>query len=430
MVVNNAEYQQMSKQALREFEIAISSECWLDEHYCRVFGLNSDLYKGFPRPSKWVGFAKKNPKVIWIIFRLCELAWIVGGGAAYYFFQMSSYYGRSLFVPYKAFKNEGDAEYAVVFSRRAMDVIGDCSIGRSPQSWVLFPWVPQKSHDKGQHVLNVLSVVKFSDFIMAFWLSIRALYTIGLRRASRGGSGALPTYIAFQWFLARIALNKLGAGTFIISEHHDRWAVLVDCLVGRKSGDGASLTVVQHGVESNLKAAHRLKNVSALYVYDEDSLRAFEENIVDMSTTNKALNVCFYIPKIALSVLDDSRFPHDMSVLVVGHPSEEPLHAHIYDRLLKGRDINVIYKPHPTVRVSKRLRKMGWVVWEEKEEFPLVDLLIAYPSTLVEEYRAVGVEAAVHPYSIAVEDAQSYLSNLAGILEVFLTKTKGKAKND
>jgi len=429
--LKNKSYIQLSKQLLSEFETAVSSECSIDDHYRHAYGLSSDAYEGLPRPAKWVGFAKNNPRVIFFIFQLCKFLWVVGGGVIYYFTQMSLYFYRSFFLPYRACENQVDAEFALGFSRRAMDVIGDCSIGREPRCWVVFPWVKKKTYGEMQHILDILSLVKFADFIMAFSLSIKALYTVGLRRTSFGARRRiLPTYIAFQWFLARIALDKLNARIFIMAEHHDRWAVLADFLVGSKLSYGASLVIVQHGVESNLKAAHRLRNVSRLYVYDESSLEAFDNNIVDVCSVKKNLDVCFYMPSISLSVLDSAKFPHKVSVLFVGHPSAEALHVSIYEKLLKGHDVNVIYKPHPTVRENKELRKLGWVIWEKSEEFPRVDLLISYPSTLVEEYHAVGVDAVVHPYAIAVEDAENYLSNLSEVLEIFLTKAKGKIKND
>ncbi|MDO9623697.1 MAG: hypothetical protein Q7J46_06875 [Pseudomonas sp.] len=429
--LKNSEYQQISKQLLSEFEIAVHSECSIDEHYRRAFSLNNDNFAGIPRPAKWVGFAKKSPAMLFIIFQLCKLAWILGGGAVYYFFQMTCYFCRSLFMPYRVLENQVGDEFALGFSRRAMDVIADCSIGRQPDCWILLPWVRKKSHDESQHVVDVLSMVRFADFIMAFSLSIRALYTVGLARAGRGvGGRVLSTYIAFQWFLARIALNKLNAKFFIIAEHHDRWAVLADCLVQSKLSYGASLVIVQHGVESSLKASHRLRNVSRLYVYNEESLRIFEKNIIDMSVVKNRLDVCFYMPRISLKTLDCSKFPHEVSVLMVGHPSVEPLHVNIYETLLKGRDFNVIYKPHPTVRESKELRKIGWVIWENKDEFPIVNILVSYPSTLVEEYHAAGIEAVVHPYAISVDNAANYLSNLSAVLEVFLTKAGGNIKND
>ena len=428
--LRNRECLQLFRQFLREFEVAVHSECSIDEHYRRKF-INDDNFAGLPRPSRWVGFAKKNPLMLFIVFQLGKLFWFLGGGVAYYFFQMSFYFSRSLFMPYRILEDQIDTEFALGFSRRAMDVIGDCSIGRKPDCWILFPWVRKKVHAESQRVVEILSMVKFTDFITAFSLSIWALYTVGLARAGGGmGGRILQTYMAFQWFLARVALNKLNAKFFIVAEHHDRWAVLADYLVKSKLSCGASLVIVQHGVESNLKAAHRLRNLSRLYVYDEESLRVFERNIIDMRVVGNKLNVCFYMPRISLRVLDAYKFPHKISVLVVGHPSEEPLHVSIYERLLKGRDVNVIYKPHPTVRESKEIRKLGWVVWKNKDEFPLVDILISYPSTLVEEYRAVGVDAIVHPYAIRVGDATNYFSSLSAVIENLLTKADGKIKND
>lgn len=431
MSLETSEYSDLCRCLLREFEIALNSECSIDEHYRRAFGLRGNKFVGLPRPSKWVGYAKKNPAVLFAIFKFSKVIWVLGGAGIYFFCQMAFYFCRSLCVPSGSVEDRTGNEFALGFSKRAMDVIDSCSIGRKPDCWVLFPWVRKSSLDESQRVIDILSVVGFADFVMAFLLSIKALYTVGLTRTGgRGGSRVLPTYIAFQWFLARIALNKLNARFFITAEHHDRWAVLADCLVESKLRYGSSLVVVQHGVESSLKAAHRLRNISRLYVYNEDSLRVFQENIIDMSFVGGGLNVCFYMSEIFLKPLDVSKFPFGVSVLIVGHPSVEALHVFIYNTLLKGRNLNVIYKPHPTVRESKELRYLGWSVWENKDEFPEVDILISYPSTLVDEYSAVGVKAVVHPYAVSVVDAASYLGHLSAVIEVILSNVRGKVVYD
>lgn len=427
----NKSPKQSFDQLMSEFKVAVFSECSIDDHYRHAFGFNDNSFVGLPRPSRWVGFAKKYPAMLIAIFQFAKLAWVLGGGVAYFFYQLSVYFIKSLFVPYKTLGGQVETEFALGFSNRAMDVIGECSIGRQPDFWILFPWVRKKNHDKSLHVIDALSMVNFADFIIAFTLSVRALYTVGLARSGRGvGSMILPTYIAFQWFLARVILSKFNAKFFILSEHHDRWAVLADYLVKSKLVYGTSLVVVQHGVESNLKAAHRLRAVSRLYVYDEESLMAFENNIIDVGFVKDKLDVCFYMPRLTLKPLDNYKFPYKISVLVVGHPSEEPLHVNLYKTLLEGLDINVIYKPHPTVRESKIVRKMGWFIWRDTEEFPVVDILISYPSTLVEEYHAVGIGAVIHPCGLGVDVAESYFSNVSAVLEVILSRVGGEVVND
>jgi hypothetical protein len=418
-------------QLMSEFEVAVANECSIDDHYRRVYGLSNELYEGLPRPAKWVGFARSNPNVVFLVFQIFKLLWVFGGGALYFFMQMSLYLCKSFFLPGRYSQRLIYDEVALGFSRRAMDVIGQASIGREASCWVLFPWVQKKDFTEVQHVVNILGLVDLKDFINSLFLSIKALYTVGFRDE---GSGArrrvLSTYIAFQWFLARFALAKLNARVYVMAEHHDRWAVLADFLVRAKLSSGASLSVVQHGVESSLKSTHRLKNVSRLYVYDGASLEAFKYNILDMGAIGERLEVCFYTPHISLSDLDVKKFPHKLTVLFVGHPSSEALHVSIYERFLKGGEVNVIYKPHPTVRENRGLHKLGWVVWGNKEEFPRVDLLISYPSTLVEEYRAVGISAAVHPYALAIDDAGDYLTGLSDILENIFIEAKRGVKND
>lgn len=425
VILNSVGRRHLSRRYLMEFDAAVRSECAIDEHYRHVLGVNDKDFVGLPRPAKWISFAKNNPFVLVVFYHLLKLVWFAGGGVVYFLFQMSFYFVRSLFVPCKEFDCGVNREYALGFSRRAMDVVGEISLGRNPDCWVLFPWVRKKKHGDFQNVIDILELARFSDFAMAFALSAKALYKVGLISVG-GESRFLQTYIAYQWFLARLTLEKLNADYFVIAEHHDRWAVLADCLVSGKLNFGSSLVVVQHGVESTLKAVHKLSNVSRLYVYDESSLRIFKENIISSCGVG---GVCFYRYSIDLKLLDRSVFPCKTAALIVGHPSVESLHIGIYESLLKGRDINVIYKPHPTVRESQEVRRAGWFVWRTKEDFPLVDIVISYPSTLVDEYSLAGVGAVVHPYAITLFDAADYLEKLSAVLDVVLSEENGRGGN-
>lgn len=80
------------------------------------------------------------------------------------------------------------------------------------------------------------------------------------------------------------------------------------------------------------------------------------------------------------------------------------------------------YKPHPTAPMSASMKQVGWEIIEDVSTFPLVDLLIAYPSTLVVEYEGLGIPAAVHPMNLGCEDAVRYVKSVCELIDSIKAK--------
>ena len=378
-----------------------------------------------PRPSKW--FHKAGSRLPVLKMGGCALSVIWPRGLAAIFGAVEFL----LFLVHMKFKAGGpsraipQAVYGLGFSSRAAEVIRGDAFPSPPTCWLTLPWVPLVTPAAARQV-NALSLLRFRDLLAAYLLAMRAIRVMSRYRPT--APWILQTYTAFRWFAVRAALAKISA-PFWMAEHFDRWAVLADSVVWRRGllagkGDAPRLVLVQHGIvgvpseaaEEDLpfSLSYKLKAVDALYVYDHSSSAIFKEKILGRRAA-ATVNVQFFKPSLLLS---DGRRAGKFGILFVGNPVCERLHLFLYDRLRHYPDIQVFYKPHPTSAASNNVKSESWEFISDKTWYPNVDLLIAYPSTLVTEYAVFEVDALIHPLNLEVQNAESFLRSVESRLEL------------
>jgi hypothetical protein len=258
------------------------------------------------------------------------------------------------------------------------------------------------------------------------------LVTYALARHPNRSKWTLQSYTAFRWFLVRYAIDRI-SGPLVIAEHFDRWAVLIDRSIResrRKTifDSGRRLVLIQHGAlggmrmdNAPLKLPIKLGCVDMLYAYDESEEDLFRNSILISRRIDQSLRVEYFKPSIKLSGEPISSRPR---ILFVGHPICEHFHAALYCGLKEAGDVDFFYKPHPKASMSSDMAKFGWKIIYNSEIFPRVDLLIAYPSTLVIEYKESGIEALVHPIDIRIERLPEFISHAHKLIEVIDTRTR------
>jgi hypothetical protein len=267
--------------------------------------------------------------------------------------------------------------------------------------------------------IDCLSILDPYQILHALLVSIQVHVSL---IGNKNKNLVMQSYAALDWILMLTAIEKLSPKELIIAEHHDRWAVLADyyCSAMRSSGASIDFVLVQHGVEHEQtyceirskgeykEVPYRLRSVTEAYFYDENQFRIFKECIFDNAReSTSALKVNFY--RFRLKTFD---FGYDgVVVMFVGHPSCEQFQADLYRKISRSRNCCFLYKPHPTVKNLKTVSP-GWILIQESSQFPKVDLLVAYPSTLVDEYRNIGVDSFVHPLRSADCDLEKSAAEL------------------
>ena len=313
----------------------------------------------------------------------------------------------------------------LALSSRVGDIIIQRDFEKLPHVWITVPWAPLRQLPVNAVSVDVFSLLSMKELWQAFCDALHATYVIlGRKRTSKWG---LQSYTAFRWFVVRAAVDKF-SGKFVMVEHYDRWAVLVDSSVraNRKSVFSSSavqvreLVLIQHGTLGNLgspaadasdalKLPRKLGSVSQLYVYGVESENIFKRDVLTEGCVRRGLSVHYFKPSIDLiDILTSS----GLRLLFVGHPLCESLHKYVFESLNAQLDFKGYYKQHPMAPMSASMKDVGWEIIEDISTFPAVDLLIAYPSTLVVEYDGLGIPAAVHPMNLGCEDAENYMKSV------------------
>lgn len=417
------------KRIITNFLKATENEIFLDRYLFALGGASPEEMGYLPRPTKWISWGKRFPNVFLAIWRLVYLVWLCGGGAIYYISQAIQLYWQKGNSEPNMPCTDDDSGYVLALSARVGDIVHTGHIPDMPNNWVTMPWVTLSQVPEGVNCVSVVDLLSLRDVVRAVRDAIFAIYV--MRRRKRMSPWLLQSYTAFRWFAVRSAVDKLH-GHLLMAEHFDRWAVLVDSSVrnvkfrNMESGllEKRALTLVQHGAigglgkvrggeqgEEAFNLPQRLNEVSKLYVYARMDELDFKDKVLSKACVKNGVKVNYYQPSITLTNLDGYRGP---KILFVGHPVCEALHMHLYKTLKKSFDFKAYYKPHPLSGMSSEVSDLDWSIITDPKCFPLVDILISYPSTLVVEYSALGIPSISHPLNLSAESADEYISLVSG----------------
>ncbi len=380
------------------FHKAAANGAAFDRFYYDFFSLDREAYGDIPRPALWAN----NVKALRWVPRLQVFIYYVWKYFSYllFFLQITRLMLRRFFCADIQVSKVNRQVVALGVCQRSVDVIGKSYLKDKSQYVWLIPSGVELDVDKDCY-LSSSEMLNLSDlfYVLYFACRIHAKMT-----ALNDKSKIFQTYSVVNWLVIFMSLIKLKPDTVVTSEHHDRWAVLVDTYCGYMKILGVekiNFVMVQHGSEF-LSTYKKLKdigycdglpckiiNVTDIFVYDNLQLGIFRENILKSGCR---LNYFFYQYDLLLTPVNDDR----KKILIVGNSFCESFHIKIYDDLYFKYNYLWIYKPHPVQKPSKAVLTVGWRVVDDSSFFPKVDLVISYPSTLVSEYMSAGVDVVEH----------------------------------
>lgn len=406
-----------------DFFAAIKNEVAVDEMFLELSKTSAEEVGHFPRVPHWIGKVRRQPYLVHTASRLARIIWTFGGSMLYFLLE----YLKILHI-YRSVNtlNCANSDEAILgLSVRVYKIITPGQFPDLPQTWLTLPWVTPHELPEGANELPMLSILNRQDLLSA--LADAVIVTLRMQRHRCLSCWVLQSYTAFRWFLVRRAIDRL-SGTLVTTEHYDRWAVLIDRSVRecrRTLGCSRNLIVVQHGLmgqlnqESGIRSARlnlptRIRQVDELYVYNSNEASAFRSDVFAYSTNTQEIKIHFFKPLITLSV---NSISSRKKILFVGHPVCEKFHIELYKKIRTWGDIEVYYKPHPKATMSASLAEVEWNLISEEHFFPIVDLLVSYPSTLVLEYEGKGIPASIHPIDVNLEDLPSFTVKTKKIIE-------------
>ncbi|MBM3117389.1 hypothetical protein [Jeongeupia naejangsanensis] len=392
---------------------ALRNEIAVDEKALALSGLPPRAQVRLPRPALWLSMGRKAAWILPFFKEAAGVLWRVFG-AVYFGFQRNSLHGLD-----SARLQPQLGGQILALSSRCGDIVHAGHIKPLPSQWLTLPWAPLGPLPEGAQQTPMLSLLSDEDMDRALRLARCAHRVVHRRRKLR--VWGLQTYTALRWFAVRFVIDKL-PGPLLMVEHFDRWAVLVDSSVAasRRNDRSRYLTLMQHGsvgAEENYSALNvnlpsRLRAVAHLHVYSDADAAVFRRSILSTSCEHRGVEVSYFRPRIELiKFTAETTKPR---VLFVGHPLCEALHLRVLETLLLQQDVLAYYKPHPVAaKNSAAVFQQVWTVIEGRGEFPEVDLLVSYPSTMVQEYKTHGVAAVVHPIDLGADNAADLVVEIA-----------------
>lgn len=420
---------------LADYLRATENEIAIDTSLYEMLGLQPSQGGYLPRPGKSLSRLAPWQKRLLPGVSLLRFFWRFGGGAIFLFIECLRFIGLASTNNKKPSPFlSADDTYGVLFSERAAGVINQ-AIPNNSLVWVIFPWVINDSIKSSGRTLDILTLLSLSDLMRAWSLSVKAVHCLG--RHARTKHWVLQGYTALRWMATRIAFDKVDAKGYVIAEHYDRWACLIDSAVRSRSRkaftSSPGFTIVQHGSLASLNNSQSSKaelplalysrhlSVSSILVYDIYSRDVFFNSVISHSCQSRGVRVDYYRPTIILSELYVQK---GFSILFVGHSLCEQLHIDLH-RSLGSVSIFSFYKPHPTSPPSNEVVNQSWLLIQGREIFPPVDLLISYPSTLVDEYASLGVPAVLHSLNESEVDRSMLLQQILSTINSLM-----REKND
>lgn len=265
--------------------------------------------------------------------------------------------------------------------------------------------------DKSCDVLDSIQLLSLGELISIFFSAI--LLSFRFSYDSRFVSLRFYSMHFFELLAVAKVFDKFSSIEVLYTgDHFDRWATLLDMISADKK-KVSKFCVIQHGALKNSNGVFpidlevKLKSVDFLYCFDEESYSIFSNSILDVEM---APPVSYFENKIELSKLDQF---DGKSILVVGNSLCVDFHNELAKSIcaVYGEQIRVYYKPHPT-QERNNFSNEEWLIIRNSSFFPEVDLVVSYPSTLVEQYKAHAVPTVVHSLSARKQDIDNTLKDV------------------
>lgn len=424
------------KRLLVQYRQATRNEIAIDEQAARYAGTSPATIGHIPRPGLWMGKAGLDSRVSRPLSAILATAWRLTRGLPLHVLKAATLAMHARHVGGFTEPTVRD-RVGLALSRRAMEVISVSAVPDAPVVWIVPPWVDAEGLGKDRTLVDATALLTPSDFLDALGLALAA--TSAMAKDLRQSRWILQSYTAVPWFCLRIALSRV-EGRLFMAEHFDRWAVLADqrAVEARRQARGGpakpktTLALMQHGEVASLSGdeeecavlPYRLDAVSELLVYDGAAEHIFRTRILTARCASGVV-VRYFQPSIALFETPDDGA---VRILFVGHPICAQLHVAIHGALAGHSPIQAYYKPHPAAGSADISREQSWNMLNNQSGFPRVDMLVAYPSTLVREYAMHGIGAFVHPLNVDKDGHSAIVGDAVEYLEEVLEQ-KNRAKH-
>lgn len=257
------------------------------------------------------------------------------------------------------------------------DLIAKTDIDKKDIISMVIPFTCRNDHQGVRHA-NVLSKLSYKEICVSFVWSLRLMGYMNRKYGRR--DLFMRYYSSFEFFLAYLFAHHVGDRyDFLFISTYSRWAYLNGSLPNRK-------TFIQHGfLSGKWDLVRKIGLVDEAYYISEDQRLICERMLFRNRPAYK------YETKLVFTYFP----PADKTcVLIVGNSSYNEPEENVIAKLSGKPSLLLLIKPHPNTKNAAFYQDMvsrHGILLLGREDYPKVDYVISYNSTLATQYENVGI---------------------------------------
>lgn len=250
-----------------------------------------------------------------------------------------------------------------------------------------FTVVCNKSNKKIYSKYNNIVIehyLSYKDLYKSFILSLKTMFYITKKYKKR--DCFFRYYSSFEYYLMYIFLKRLdNTNKLFYINLADKWSYLVGSLE-------IETTFIQHGRVEDTPNIKKIGTVNNAYYINE------EQKILCEKYMFKNKPICHYRTNLSFTsnhLLIKDGLPNVLLVANLLFFDKE----NVIIKELCQRKIHLLVKPHPhdkNLEKYKQLQMLYKFKILEKNDYPKVDYVVSYQSTLADEYNSLGVKVLIY----------------------------------
>ncbi|TBH75055.1 hypothetical protein EWU20_00350 [Aquirufa antheringensis] len=260
----------------------------------------------------------------------------------------------------------------------------------------------RKYLDKSCKYFSSNEIISFRSLLACLYFSFEAFFLFK-------GRFKVYNFLYLNWLIQLEALKRISYRYFHSFDHYDRYAILAESQSYFKGQGSVEYFLHQHGkfntIDSEFSLPYKLKNVSSLVLFDNNSSLLFlQKYVIDKDCiVNDVILQNNYL--VTVKDFNEKRF----KIFIIGNLVCYQLHKRFIKSLESNSNVILYYKPHPSNLVYMENKK-NCINIKDVQYFPDVNVVVSYDSTLLDEYTKLGYFCIRH--SLDETNELNILNNL------------------
>jgi len=319
----------------------------------------------------------KSNVIMILIDILSPVLYILNILFSFLYFCYKCFFGFIIYdINIKSIPEDLDALY-LFFYNYYVDRCRSARLYEGSKYFLLMPNIDMKFvHIPGKNIVDYKNYVKKEDAFKIWRKSVICLFEYIVNDRTH-----CLVHKAWEYFELEVSLNRIAPNCVLyFCNQSDKWSLLFDNVSSR------SKVLLQHGVASIYgKVPFPLKHINKFYSMTQETWQDAYSTILDCKP-----ELVFMEPTIHLYDTTDSKF----RVLIVADIIHFEKEMKIIHELSRDSNISIYMKKHPALVADecyRDLQKQYNFTYIVEKQFPQVDFVISYYSTLAYEYMSYNI---------------------------------------